>query len=219
MADEALAAERTALAAARLECDALAAAAHQSAESSEARAIETAAALVYPHQRPEDRRQLVDQQAKQLADLAQQRDRALSRSDESAREAQILRERLEARLRDAELAREAQAAHVRAVEDRAHGEIDRARQEAREREKALLAAEKAHAARSRELEADLAQSRATAAQSAKELAAEHARRETLEQQLAEANRRLDAALKAVARTPRLAAPRKPVAAPRRPRAR
>jgi DNA repair exonuclease SbcCD ATPase subunit len=218
-AEAALEAERTALATARLEADARVAAATQAADASDARAAEAAAALLTAHQRLEDRQRLVDQQAQQLADLAQQRDAALGRAERLSADAQALRERVEALLRDAEAAREAQASHLRAVEDRAHAEVDRARQEAKERERALQAAEKAHAARVRELEADLAQSRGAGVQAARDLAAEQARRETLEQQLAEANRRLDAALKPAPRPPRVAATRKPALAPRRPRTR
>ena len=218
-AEAALEAERTALATARIEAEALVAAARLAAEAAETRAAEAAAALSAAHQRLEDRQRLVDQQAQQLADLVQQRDAALARVDQAACEAAALRERVETLLRDADAAREAQATHLRAVEDRAHAEVDRARQEARDRERALQAAEKAHFARVRELEAELAQSRSAGGQTTRELAAERARREMLEQQLAEANRRLDAALKPAPRAPRVGAPRRPVAAPRRPRVR
>lgn len=79
-------------------------------------------------------------------------------------------------------AREAQATHVRAVEDSA-------RQETRERQTALTAA-KAHAARVRELEAELTASRTATAEPARALAVEHARREALERQLADMDARL-----------------------------
>lgn len=219
LAEADLDAERTALVAARLEGDARVAAASQAADVSESRATEAAAALLTAHQRLEDRQRLVDQQAQQLTDLAQQRDHALARLDQATGASQELRERIDTLLREADAARDAQAAHLRAVEDRAHAEVDRARLDARERGKALHTAEKAHGARVRQLEAELAQARAAATQAARELAAEQARRETLEQQIADLNARLDAALKPVARVPRLAAPRKPAAAPRRPRTR
>ncbi|WP_166636818.1 DNA-binding protein [Cognatilysobacter terrigena] len=219
LAEAALEDERTSLAASRLAADALVAAAQQAAEVSEVRASEAAAALLTAHQRLEDRQRLVDQQAQQLADLAQQRDQALARLDRAAGTTQELRDRIDALLREAETARDAHAAHIRAVEDRAHVEVDRARMEAREREKALQVAEKAHSTRVRELEAELARTRGAAADTLRDLAAEHARRETLEQQLAEAHRRLDLALKPTVRPPRLSAARKPAPTPRRPRGR
>lgn len=218
-ADAALEDERTALAAARLESDALVAAARQAAEASEARATEAAAALLTAHQRLEDRQRLVDQQAAQIVDLTAQRDQALSRVQQLETDGAALRERIEALQHEAEVIRVAQAAHVRAVEDRAHAEVDRARQEAREREKALQAAEKTHSARLRELEGELAQSRTLAADANRGLAAEQGRREALEQQLAEVHRRLEAALQAAPRAPRLGAPRRRAVTPRRPRSR
>jgi hypothetical protein len=218
-AEAALDEERTSLAAARIEADALVAAARQAAEASETRATEAAAALLTAHQRLEDRQRLVDQQAQQLADLGQQRDQALARLDESAVVTNELRGRIDILLREADAARDVQATHLRAVEDRAHAEVDRARLEAREHQKSLQTAEKAHSARVRELEAELSRTRGAATETTRELAAERARRETLEHQLAQVNRRLDAALKPPARPPCLSAPRKPVTTPRRPRGR
>lgn len=218
-AEAALEDDRTALAAARLEADALVAAARQAAETSEARATEAAAALLTAHQRLEDRQRLVDQQSAQIVDLTAQRDQAVSRVQQLEADGNALRERVEALQHEAEVVRIAQAAHLRAVEDRAHAEVDRARQEAREREKALQAAEKAHWARIRELEGELAHSRTLTTEANRGLAAEQARRDTLEQQLAEVHRRLEAALQAAPRAPRLGAPRRPAVTPRRPRSR
>lgn len=217
-AEAALEEDRASIAAARLQADAVVAAARESAKASEARAAEAAAALLTAHQRLEDRQKLVEQQSAQLGDVSAQRDTALSKVQQLDAEAAAHRERVDALLAEAEATRTAQAAHLRAVEDRAHTEVDRARQEARDRAKALQAAEKAHAQRIRELEAQLTQSRDTVAQASRELAAEQARRETLEQQLAEVHRRLAAALKPAPRPPRLTAARKP-AMPRRPRTR
>lgn len=218
-AEAALEAERTSLAAARLEADALVAAARQAAEASEARASEAAAALLTAHQRLEDRQRLVDQQSAQIADLAAQRDQAVLRVQQLDADGIALRERVQALQHEAEAVRVAQAAHIRAIEDRAHAEVDRARQEAREREKALQAAEKAHSARLRELDGDLAESRALTVDANRGLAAEQGRRQALEQQLAEVHRRLEAALQAPPRSPRLGAPRRPAVSPRRPRPR
>lgn len=216
-ADAALEEDRAALAAAKLEADALVAAARQAAEAAESRAAEAAAALATAHQRLEDRQRLVDQQAAQIQDLGRQRDQALLRVEHLDAEAITLRERSEALAQEAERLRVAHAEHVRAVEDRAHAEVDRARQETREREKAMHAAEKVHGVRQRELEGELATSRTAGAQALRELAAEQARRETLEQQLAEVHRRLEAALAPAVRGPRLSAPRRAAVTPKRPR--
>lgn len=218
-AEAGLEGERSALAAAGLEADARVAAAHQVAEASEARAAEAAAALLTAHQRLEDRQRLVDQQAAQILDLTAQRDHALLRTEQLEADGAAVRNRLEGLQQEAETTRVAHAAHVRAVEDRAHAEVDRARQEARDHEKALHAAEKGRTARIRELEAELAQSRTIAIDTNRALASEQARRETLEQQLAEVHRRLDAALQAAPRAARLSAPRRPAVTPRRPRPR
>jgi chromosome segregation ATPase len=211
--------ERTSLAAARLKADALVAAARQAAEASEARASEAADALLTAHQRLEDRQRLADQQAAQIADLTVQRDHALLRAQRLDAEATALRDRIEVLQHESEATRVAQAAHLRAAEDRAHAEVDRARQETRDREKASQAAEKTLSARIRELEGELAHSRTLATDAARGLASEQARRETLEQQLAEVHRRLDAALSAAPRASRLATPRRPAVAPRRPKSR
>lgn len=218
-AEAALEDERSALAAGRIEADALVAAARQAAEASEAHAAEAAAALLTAHQRLEDRQRLIDQQAAQILDLSSQRDQALLRAQQLEADGIGLRDRIEALQHEAETIRVAQAAHVRAIEDRAHAEVDRARQETRDRDKSLREAEKTLTARVRELEADLAQSRSLAAEATRGLASEQARRETLEQQLAEVHRRLDAALQSGPRAPRLGAPRRPAASPRRPRSR
>lgn len=208
-ADTALKDERTSLAAARLDSDAAVAAARESAEASEFRAAETTACLLTAHQRLEDHQKLVQQQSAQITDVSAQRDATLSRVQHLDAVTSALRGRVDALLTEAETLRTAQAAHVRAVEDRAHAEIDRARLESRERKKALQVAEKAHAQRIRELEADLAQSRNTTAQTSRELAGEQARRETLEHQLSDVNRRLEVALKPAPRPPRVTATRKP----------
>jgi len=214
-AEAALEEDQAVLAAARLEADARVAAAAQAVEAADVRATDAAAALQTAVQRLEDRQHLVDQQSAQIADLANQRDQALHRLAIAEAEAVSLRERVDTLQTEAELVRGLQAAHLRAVEDRAHAEVDRARQEGREREKALQAVEKAHGARVRELEAELAQSRAAGADTARTLAAEQARRETLEQQLAEVHRRLEAALKPATRAGRAPAVRKTVRTGRR----
>lgn len=193
-AEAALAEERSALATSRLEADARVAAAQQAIEA--AREAETAAvgALSTAHERLQERQRLVDQQSAQLGDVTRQRDEALERAGGQEAEVAALRTRLEAQQAEGAAFRESQAAHLRAVEDRAHGEIDRARQETREIKQQLSALDKALSARVRQLDADLAEARQCAATLARELAAEQARRETLEAQQGDLRRSLESAI-------------------------
>lgn len=193
-ADAAVADERTALSAARLESDARVAAAEQALEAAREAEAQACAALATAHQRLEDRQHLIHQQSAQIEDLARQRDEALLRRQQLDAELASLRTHIGTLQAEAEAARQAQASHLRAVEDRAHAEIDRARQEARELKQQLVAAEKAHVARLRQIEADLTQARTSSAQLSRDLAAEQARRETLQAEQAELRRSLDAAL-------------------------
>jgi DNA repair exonuclease SbcCD ATPase subunit len=120
-----------------------------------------------------DMQRLVEHQAGQLAELAQQRD-ALQRRAEQLDEA------LEGHKSRAAAEREAQAAHVRAVEDRAHAEIDRAREETKALQAALRQKERETSAVATRLEMAEASAR-----TAEYLATEHgARAKALEQQLA-----------------------------------
>ena len=119
-----------------------------------------------------DTQRLVEQQAGQLAELAQQRD-ALQRRAEQMDEA------FEGHKSRAAAEREAQAAHVRAVEDRAHAEIDRAREETKALQATLRRQEREASTVATRLEKALDSARV-----AEHLAAEHgARARTLEQQL------------------------------------
>lgn len=119
-----------------------------------------------------DMQRLVEQQAGQLAELAQQRD-ALQRRAEQLDEA------FEGHKSRAAAEREAQAAHVRAVEDRAHAEIDRAREETKALQATLRRQEREASTVATRLEKALDSARV-----AEHLAAEHgARARTLEQQL------------------------------------
>ncbi|GAB2519044.1 DNA-binding protein [Lysobacter humi (ex Lee et al. 2017)] len=193
-AQAALADDRAALAAHRAEADARVAAAHQALEAAQEAEARALAALSAAQERQLERQRVIDQQAGQLDDLTRQRDEALQRLAGQDAEIAALRARLETHHVEAAAEREAQATHLRAVEDRAHREIDRARQEARELKQRLAAAEKAHAARVRQLDTELSEVRTAAAQLAKELSAEQARRETLEAQQAALRRSLEVAI-------------------------
>ncbi|MHB1991400.1 DNA-binding protein [Metallibacterium scheffleri] len=120
-----------------------------------------------------DMQRLVEQQASQVAELAQQR-------DDWQRRAEQLDEAFEAHKSSATAERETQAAHVRAVEDRAHAEIDRAREETKTLQAALRQKEREASAAAARLEKALDSARA-----AEHRATEQGTRaKTLEQQLA-----------------------------------
>jgi chromosome segregation ATPase len=190
----ALAAERDAMAAARLEADARVAASQQAAEAAADAKSQAVQALEAALQRLEAQQALVDRLQDQVADLGRQRDDALLRGERAEATAEDLRGRLEAARLDHERSRAEAADHLRSVEDRSHAEVDRARQEAQALRTQLQSAEKAHAARARELEAQLADTRAASTAVNRDLAAERARRETLEQQLVDLRGSLEVAL-------------------------
>lgn len=194
LAEAALAEERGALGIARLEADAQLAAAQQALEASQETEAVAVGALSTAQEHLQERQRLVDQQTAQLQDVARQRDEALKRASSQESEVTNLRERLEAQQAEASALRESQAAHLRAVENRAHGEIDRARQEARDAKQQLKSLEKSHSARASQLEADLHNVKDASANLARELAAEQARRETLEAQQLALRRSLEAAI-------------------------
>ena len=193
-AQAALAVERDALAAARLEADARVAAAHQAAAEAQAAEQATAHALVAARERLDDVQRLVDEQVARLADLATQRDAAAERATHFESELTAVRAQLNDVRAEAHAQRDAHAAHLRAVEDRAHGEIDRARQEAKAVQRALKSAESSHGLELGQLQGELAQSRTAGTAIQRELAAEQARRETLDQQLGELRASLSDAL-------------------------
>ena len=77
-------------------------------------------------------------------DLIQQRDRLQALADRQTGELEALQVERTARLAASEQERERTAAHIRAVEDRAHQEVDRARQETKQWQLRLDAAERSY---------------------------------------------------------------------------
>lgn len=77
-------------------------------------------------------------------DLVQQRDRLQAVVDRVTRELEALQADKATRLTASEQERERTAAHLRAIEDRAHQEVDRARQETKQWQQRLDAAERGH---------------------------------------------------------------------------
>jgi outer membrane murein-binding lipoprotein Lpp len=151
---ESLAQEYAALAQERqqLEEDRLAMAGQlQDAQDTAARAnhaLELAQAQVVQGER------LAEQQAKQLADLARQRDALQQRTESLEQSKGELRQRLEQLAEVAAHEREEQAAHQRSIEDRASSEIDRARQETRELRAQRVTERREQAALERQLRLD-----------------------------------------------------------------
>ncbi len=78
------------------------------------------------------------------ADLAQQRDRLQAQSDQLSAELQGLRAQLAEQQQAAAAERARQEAYVRNLEDRAHQEVDRLRQDAKQWQQRLEAAERSH---------------------------------------------------------------------------
>jgi hypothetical protein len=118
---------------------------------------------------------LLSQRQTQIEDLQQQREILLL----ERREAQEHNQALESLRQKAEQERVAQEVYVRGVEDRAHREVDRAREEGR----AMTAELKAVGRQVEQLQRRVVSTQHELSQSRQSAAAQHARAETLEQQL------------------------------------
>lgn len=196
-AEARLEADRAALAAHRLEADARVAAAEDRADAAVRQSAEAVLATELVQARFEDSQRLIDRQAAQIADLLATREALASRLGVLDAEASDLRMQLARVKSEVDEAREANAQHVRSVEDRAHQEVDRARQDARDRARQITALQ-----RDRQQEAQAAQEQIAALRSALSTsqqaeAAERARRETLDEQLAHIRADLRENLRAV----------------------
>lgn len=141
---------------------------------------------------------LVSQLEIQVEELAKQRDAALTRAAEADAERQLVDARILELQQAARTERESATQHVRAVEDRAHAEIDRARQEAKELQARLAAADQEHVAIEKSLHQAAEQAKATAAEASRDADVERARADALEKQLANLQD-LPAALEAMVR--------------------
>lgn len=104
------------------------------------------------------------------ADLAQQRDRLQAQSDQLSAELQGLRGQLAEQQQVAAAERVRQEAYVRNLEDRAHQEVDRLRQEAKQWQQRLEAAERLHRESESSLRTELETLRAQLRSSEKEVA-------------------------------------------------
>ena len=120
-------------------------------------------------------------------DLVQQRDRLQALSDRQTGELEALQIERTARIAVAEQERERTAAHIRAVEDRAHQEVDRARQEAKQWQQRLDAAERSYRETLHALEARSEASQKQSQQAEKEVSRLLGQVSALETSLAKAS--------------------------------
>lgn len=122
-------------------------------------------------------------------DLVQQRDRLQAVTDRQTGEIEALQAERTARLAALDQERERTAAHIRATEDRAHHEVDRARQEAKQWQQRLEAAERGHRDASQALEARCDASHRQLQTAEKEVARLSGKAAALETSLAKASAR------------------------------
>ncbi|MBK5356093.1 DNA-binding protein [Pseudomonas sp. TH41] len=122
---------------------------------------------------------LLSQRQLQIEDLRQQRESLLRERREAQQHNQTLQQELQALRLKAEQERVAQESYVRGVEDRAHREVDRAREEG----KASVTQLKEVGRHVEQLQRRLESIQTELSQTQQRAAAQHARAETLEQQL------------------------------------
>lgn len=122
-------------------------------------------------------------------DLVQQRDRLQAMADRQSSEIEALQAERHTRLAAADQERQRVAAHVQAIEDRAHQEVDRARQEMKQWQQRLDAAERSHRDANRVLEARCEASNLQLQTAEKEAARLSGKAAALETSLAKASAR------------------------------
>jgi hypothetical protein len=131
-----------------------------------------------------DIQRLVEQQAAQLADLAQHRDALETRHARLETEYLSVTARLQAQEATAAIERETLAQQLRATEDHGHAEVDRARQESKALRVRLTAVEKERTTERERHQHELIALRSNLATAQQDVAAYQARVETLERQWA-----------------------------------
>lgn len=179
VAEQALAEQRLVLIAEREGVAAIEDQARQDAALFRQQAVEALAGRQAAELRLADLELLLSHRQTQIEDLQQQRDGLLHERREAHVRNQALQQDLESLRLKAEQERVAQEFYIRGVEDQAHREVDRAREEGRAMTAELRAVERQVEQLQRRVEStqhELSQSRQSAA-------AQHARAETLEQQL------------------------------------
>ena len=140
---------------------------------------------------------LVHQLQGQNEELARQCEAAHARVTEAESQRQVAEGRLQTQQDQAASERDDLIRHVRAVEDRAHAEVDRGRQEVLELKQRLASVTREHdAARKSQLK-DIEAARTEAADAGRDAAAQRARAEALDAQLARLQRLPSAVEKAL----------------------
>lgn len=131
-----------------------------------------------------DIQRLVEQQAAQLVDLAQQRGALERRNERLEAEYLSVTAHLQAQEAAATTERETLAQQLRATEDHGHAEVDRARQESKALRARLTAAEKERATERERHQRELVTLHTSLTAAQQDVAAYRARVETLERQWA-----------------------------------
>lgn len=131
-----------------------------------------------------DLQRLLDQQITQQAELIATRDALSNRSAHLEQAVAAARAGLDEQRQVASQEREALQQHIRATEERAHLEVDRARMDAKELRSQLAALQREHAAADKQYRQQLDAARATLTRAERDTAAQQARADALEQQLA-----------------------------------
>lgn len=146
----------------------------------------------------------------------------LAAADDRAKAVEQRQQELEMRHRvlqeRSETERESASSHVRATEDRASAEIDRARQEVRDLRRQLVAVVKEHDAEKASFQSQIDNARQKASEALQEAAAQRARAEALQDQLANLHdlpAALETVLQNAARRPQPGRVTKPSASSRR----
>lgn len=131
-----------------------------------------------------DLQQLLDQHIAQQAELQAQRDTLSSRCAQLEQALAAIQTQLAEHHQAAAQEREALQEHVRTTENRAHAEVDRARQDLKELRAQLTASQREHTAADRQQRQQLASVQAALTKAERAAAAQQARADALEQQLA-----------------------------------
>ncbi|NUU39025.1 DNA-binding protein [Pseudomonas sp. C2B4] len=179
VAERALIEQRQVLASERERAAAVEEQARQDAARFRQQAAEAVAARQAVELRLIDLELLLAQRQTQVEDLQQQREGLLLERLETQQHNQALQQDLQETRRRGEQERVAQENYVRGVEDRAHREVDRAREEG----KAVTGQFKEAGRQVEQLQRRLESVQAELSQSQQRAAAQHARADTLEEQL------------------------------------
>lgn len=179
VAEQALSEQRLVLAGEREQVAAVEDQARQDAALARQHAVDAQAAQQVSDTRLADLDLLLEQRARQIQDLHQQRDSLLRERSDALQDSQALQQELQELRLKAEQERAGQEVYVRGVEDRAHREVDRAREESGRMTVQVKEAGKQLGLLQQKIEG----AQAALSQALQNAAAQQARGDTLEQQL------------------------------------